>query len=96
MSHPLLLPDLFGDELIVEQFTTVEGVTRSIPCKANTQIYIQVITIAIADQANQEGTTILDGMLADDWQAVKDLLWPKIPKPPKSYWALFKNASSQP
>ena len=78
-----------GDSSIMENFTRISGITTSTLKRANTvRIYLRVITIA--DLANPEGTAIPDGMLNGDWQAGTDLLWPRIPCPPKPYWATFR------
>ncbi len=77
------------DESIMEQFTTIPGITKGQLKQANTvRLYLRAITMA--DLTDPDGSTIPDGMLTGDWQAGSDLLWLDIPCPPKRYWASFR------
>ena len=84
-----------GDSSIMEKFTRIPGITASTLRRANTvRIYLRAV-ITIADLANPGGTTIPDGMLNGDWQAGTDLLWPRIPCPPKLIGQPFESAYEQ-
>ncbi len=78
-----------GDESLMARFSLIPGITTAHLRQANiVRLYLRVITIA--DLSDPTGSYIPSGMLSGDWQAGSDLLWPTQPKPPRSYFAIFR------
>ncbi|EED89738.1 predicted protein [Thalassiosira pseudonana CCMP1335] len=77
-----------NDTSIMETMVKVKSTLKERRAINQCRIYLQVITIA--DLADSTGTFIPAGRLTGRWRAYSSLKWPRVAKPSKKAWAVFR------